>query len=67
MLRPLVLARDDDAGRQVRDADGGIGDVDVLSARAAGPVRVDAEILVLDLEVDVLRQLRPDVQEANDV
>ena len=60
VLRSLVLARHDDAGRQVRDADGGVGDVDVLAAGAARAVGVDAEVLVLDLDVDVLGQLRPD-------
>ena len=60
MLRPLVLARHDDAGRQVRDADRRIGDVDVLTAGAARPVGVDAQVLVVDLDVDVLGQLRPD-------
>ena len=61
MLRPLVLARDDDAGRQVRDADRGVGDVDVLAAGAARPEGVDAQILLVDLDVDVVGQFRPDV------
>ena len=34
VLRALVLARDHDAGRDVRDADGGVGDVDMLAAGA---------------------------------
>ena len=33
-LRLLVLHRDDDPGRQVRDPDGGVGRVDALAARA---------------------------------
>src|SRR4029078_1554070 len=44
-LRLLVLLRDDEAGRDVRDADGRIGRVDAL---AAGPARaecIDAQIL----------------------
>jgi hypothetical protein len=44
----------------VRDPHGGIGDVDVLAARAARSVRVDAQILLLDADVDVIGQLRPD-------
>ena len=60
MLRSLVLARDDDAGREMREADGRIGDVDVLAAGAARSVGVDAQVLVLDLDLDVLGQLRPD-------
>ena len=62
VLRALVLAGDDDAGRDVRDADGGVGDVDVLAAGAARSVRVDAQILLVDLDLDVVRQLRPDVE-----
>src|SRR2546422_2586652 len=61
MLRSLVLARHDDAGGKVRDADGGVGNVDVLPSGATRPVRVDAEILLFDLDVDVFRQLGPDV------
>ena len=49
VLRSLVLARHDHAGRQVRDADRGIGDVHVLPARAARSVRVDSQILFFDL------------------
>src|SRR5436190_1769683 len=59
VLRPLVLAGDDDAGRHVRDADRGVGDVDVLAAGAARSIRVDADVLVVDLDVDVLGQFRP--------
>ena len=53
-LRLLVLLRDDDAGRDVRDADGGVGRVDALAARAARAERVDAQVLVVDLDVDFL-------------
>ncbi len=60
MLRPLVLARYDDARRQVRQADGRIRDVDVLAAGAARAIGVDAEVFFRDLDVDVVRQLRPD-------
>ena len=48
-------------GREVRDADGRIGHVDVLTAGAARAVRVDPQVLLVDLDVDVLGQLRPDV------
>ena len=44
------------------DADGRIGDVDVLTAGTARPVRVDAQILLVDADVDVVGQLRPDVE-----
>ena len=45
-------------GRKVRDPNGGIGDVDVLTARAARPERVDADVLVVDDDVDVLGKFR---------
>ncbi len=50
-LRALVLALDDDARGPVRDAHRGVGLVDVLAAGAAGPVGVDLEIVVADLDV----------------
>src|SRR5829696_6473780 len=62
VLRPLVLARDDDAARHVRDADRRIGHIDVLAAGAARTIRVDADVLVVDLDVDVFGQLGPHVE-----
>ena len=62
MLRSLVLTRYDDARGQVRDANRGIGDVDVLAAGAARAVRVDADVFVFDLDVDVFGQLGPHEQ-----
>ena len=53
-LRLLVLLRHDDAGRDVREAHGGVGRVHALAARAARAERVDAEILFVDLDVDLL-------------
>ena len=35
---------------------------DVLAASAARPVRIDTDLFVFDLEIDVFRQLRPDVE-----
>ena len=58
-LAALVLAGDHDAGGQVGDAHRGVGHVDVLAARAARAVGVDAQVLVLDLDLDVLVDLRP--------
>ena len=54
-------------GREVRDADRGIGDVDVLAAGAARPVGVDAQVLVVDLDVDVLGSSGQTKTDANDV
>src|SRR5262249_4110514 len=62
VLRALVLTRDDQAGRQVRDADRRVGDVDVLPAGASRPERVDADVLVVDHAVRGLRQFRPDIE-----
>ena len=44
VLRAVVLALGDDAGRQVRDADRAVGLVDVLAAGAAGAEGVDAQL-----------------------
>src|SRR5690606_3436622 len=46
---------DDDAGRQVRDADRRVGRVDALPARAGRAVHVDAQVVGIDLDVDLLR------------
>ncbi len=44
------------------EAHRGVGDVHVLSAGAARSKRVDAQILLVNLDVDVVLELRPDVQ-----
>ena len=44
MLGTLVLALDHDAGRDVRNANGRVGLVDVLPAGAGGAIRVNAQI-----------------------
>src|SRR5262245_12283098 len=53
-LRLLVLAGDDHAGREVRDADGAVGGIDALAAVAAGAVDVDPQVVLVDLDVHVL-------------
>src|SRR5438046_1137610 len=53
-LRLLVLAFHFEAGRQVRDAHRAVGRVDALPAGAAGAEHVDAQVLVIDLDVDLL-------------
>ncbi len=60
VLGALVLAGDDDAGRHMGDADRRLGLVDVLAAGAAGAVGVDAQILVVDLDFDVVGNLGKD-------
>ena len=59
MLAALVLAGDDDAGRNVDDAHGALGLVDVLAAGAARPERRDLEVGVLDLDQPLLLDQRP--------
>src|SRR4029450_12382756 len=51
VLAPLVLALGNDARGEVRDPDRGIGLVDVLPPSPGGPVRVDLEVLLLDLDL----------------
>ena len=57
VLGLLVLARDHQAGRHVRQAHRGVGGVDALPARARRPVHVDADVLRADLHLR-LRHLR---------
>ena len=58
VLRAVVLAFDHDAGRQVRDAHGRIGLVDVLAAGARGAESVDAHLGRIDHHVVDLVGLR---------
>ena len=57
VLRAFVLAFDHQAGGQMRDADGRVGLVDVLAARAGGAKGVDAQIGRIDLDVVDLVEL----------
>ena len=61
MLRALVLALHHNAGGEVRDADRGIRHIDVLAARARGAEGIDAEVLLLDIDFDLIVHLREDV------
>ena len=54
VLRFLVLLNDDEPGRQMRDPDRAVGRVDRLAAWPRRPENVDAQILVVDLDVDLL-------------
>src|SRR5437879_973148 len=60
-LAALVLASDDDAGRQVGEAYGGVGRVDALPAGTARPVDVDANLVLGYLDVVGLLDDRCDV------
>src|SRR3984957_6131805 len=61
VLAAFVLALDDDAGGQVREANGGVDLVDVLASMAAGAEGVNAQILGLHLDVDAVIDLRDHV------
>ena len=50
----LVLHRDDDPGRLVRDPHRRVGRVDRLPARPRAPVDVDLEVVRVDLDLDVV-------------
>ena len=62
-LRPLVLALGHDAGRDVRQADGRVGLVDVLAAGARGAERVHPDLVPVELDLDVALDLGQDLDE----
>ena len=62
-LRPLVLALGDDPGRQVGQADGRVGLVDVLAAGALRAERVDPDLVPVELDLDVVVDLGQDLDE----
>src|SRR3972149_1980725 len=53
-LAALVLAGHHDAGREGREAHRAVCLVDMLAAGAAGPIRVDAQVLLIDLHRHVI-------------
>src|SRR5450759_4842198 len=53
-LRLLVLATDDNAGRQVRHTYSRVGGVNALPTRPGGPENVDADVLWTDLHLDLV-------------
>jgi hypothetical protein len=57
---------DDDPGRDVRDAHRRIGRVDVLPARARRAIGVDAQVALVDLDIDIVvdHRIDPDAGEA---
>src|SRR5438552_2481332 len=56
----LVLAGDDDARGEMREADRGVGLVHVLPASAARAVRIDPQVLVADVDLDLLLDVGED-------
>ena len=62
VLAALGAAADLDPGRQVFEVHGGLDLVDVLSALAAAAGGGDLDVLVVDLDGDVVVDLRDDVE-----
>src|SRR5579883_2747126 len=60
MLGPVVLALHDDPGRQMGDANGAVRSIHMLAARPGGTIGVDAEVFLLDLDLDRLVDHRID-------
>src|SRR5690242_7500369 len=54
VLRLLVLLDDYEAGRKVGDPDRAVSRVDGLAAGTRRAIDVDAEVLIVDLDVDIL-------------
>src|SRR4026207_994991 len=60
VLRSFVLALNDDAGGNVGDAHGRIGGIDVLASGTGCTVSIDAKILVLDNDLNLIVNFRID-------
>ncbi len=60
VLRAVVLALHDDAGRDMRDPHRRIGLVDVLAARAGSAIGIDAQVRRIDLDLERVVDLRID-------
>src|SRR3989304_8171380 len=59
MLGLLVLARDDDAGRNMGDAPRRVGGVDAWPAGARGAKHVDPDVLRIDANFALVRLRQP--------
>jgi hypothetical protein len=58
MLRSLVLACHDNVGRQMGQTHRRVGLVHMLAAGAARPVSIDAQIVIVDFDFDIVVDLR---------
>jgi len=58
MLRTVVLALNNNARRFVGNAYCGIRSIDMLTSGTAGPIGIDPQIGGIDLDLDVLVDLR---------
>ena len=57
MLRTFVLTGDHDIGRQMGQAHRRIGFIDMLAAGAAGAVGIDAQIVVINFDFNIVVDL----------
>ena len=57
VLAALILALDDDIGRDMGDPHRAVGGVDVLPARARRTIGVDSQFTLVDLDLDVVVDL----------
>jgi len=58
VLGTFALTADHDTGREMGDADCRVGLVDVLTTGTAGTVGVDPQILLVDVDLDIIGNLR---------
>ena len=62
-LRTFVLDCDDDIGREMSNADGGVRCVDGLTTMTAGVIDVDTEVFIVDDDFIVVVDNREDLDE----
>ena len=60
VLRALILTGNDDSGRNMRNAHRTVRRVDMLSPRTGRTIGVDAQFGLVDLDVDIIVDLRID-------
>jgi len=58
VLRAFVLALHDEARRQMRQAHGRVGFIDMLPARAARAIRIDSQIVFVHGNIDIVGHFR---------
>ena len=61
VLRTFILTLHDNAGRLVRNPNGRIGDVDMLSSRAAGAIAINAKFILVDIHLHRVVNFRRNV------
>ena len=62
MLTALALALHHNARRHMRNTHCGAGLVHMLATRTTGPIKINAKILIVDFNIDIILKLRHAVQ-----